>query len=65
MAGPCADMREAELLQKLPDIARMKVDAEPLGDDPLEVDPSPPHHAVDLPVRTRFDNLRELSQLLR
>jgi hypothetical protein len=42
----------------------MKVDAEPLGDDPLEVDPTPAHDAVDLTIRTRHDNLRELSQLL-
>ena len=65
MTGPRADVGEAEFLQNLPDIARMKVDAEPLGDDAFEVDPSPAHDAVDLPVRTRFDNLRELSQLLR
>ncbi len=54
-----------ELVQKFADIARMKVDAEPLRDDTLEVDSSPAHDAVDLPVRTRFDNLRELTQLLR
>jgi hypothetical protein len=43
----------------------MKVDAEPLGDDALEVDPTPAHDAVDLTIRTRLDDLRELSQLLR
>ena len=65
MTGPCTDVGEAELLQKLPDIARMKVDAEPLGDDALEVDPTPAHDPVLLTIRTRLDDLRELSQLLR
>ena len=51
MTGPCAHMREAELLQKLSDIARVKVDAEPLGDDPLEIDPTPAHNAVLLTIR--------------
>jgi len=32
-------------VQKSADIARMKVHPEPLGDDPLEVDPSPAHDA--------------------
>jgi len=58
-------MGEAELLQEFSDIARMKVDAEPFGDDTLEVDPSPAHDAVDLPIRACFDNLRELSQLIQ
>jgi hypothetical protein len=65
MARPRADRREAELGQQFPDIARMEVDAEPLSDDALEVNATPAHDAVDLPVRTRFDDLRELSQLLR
>ena len=38
MTGPRTDMGEAKLLQKLSDIAGMKVDAEPLGDDALEID---------------------------
>jgi hypothetical protein len=38
MTRPSADVREAELLQKLSDIARMKVDAEPFGNDTLEID---------------------------
>jgi hypothetical protein len=33
MTGPRTDMGEAKLLQKLSDITRMKLDAEPLGDD--------------------------------
>ena len=47
MTGSRTDMGEAEFLQQLPDIARMKVDAEPLGDDMLEVDPPPPDDAPD------------------
>jgi hypothetical protein len=65
MTGPRADVGEAELLQKLADIARMKVDAEPLGDEALEVDPPPAHDAILLTIRTSFDDLRELGQLLR
>jgi hypothetical protein len=63
MTRPCADVREAELLQQLADIARMKVDAEPLGDDALEVDPPPAHDAVLLTIRASLDDLGQLSQL--
>ena len=65
MTGPRADVGEAEFLEELSDIAGMKVDAEPLGDDALEVDPPPAHDAVLLMIRTRLDDLREPSQLLR
>src|SRR3984957_18155620 len=65
MTGPRTDVGEAEFLEELSDIARMKVDAEPLGDDALEVEPSPAHAPVLLTIRTRLDDLRELSQLLR
>src|SRR5271165_3162666 len=65
MTGRRADVGEAESLQKLADTARMKVDAEPLGDDAFEVDPTPAYDAVLLTIRTGFDDLRQLSQLLR
>ena len=65
MTGPRTDMGEAKLLQKLSDIARMKLDAEPLGDDAFEVEPTPAHDPFLLTIRTRLDDLRELSQLLR
>ena len=65
MRRPCAHVREAELMQKFADIARMKVDPEPLGDDPLEVDPPPAHDAVLLTIRTRLDDLCQRSQPLR
>ena len=64
MTRPCAHVREAEFLQQLPDIAFVERDAEPLGDDPLEVDPPPAHDPVLLTIRTSLDDLRELSQLL-
>jgi hypothetical protein len=35
MTRPGADVREAKLLQEFSDIARMKVDAEPFGNDTL------------------------------
>ena len=41
----------------------MEVDAEPLGDDALKVDPPPAHDAVLLTVRTGLDDLRQLGQL--
>ena len=63
MARPGADVREAELLPKLSDIARMKFDAEPLSDDTLEVDPPPPDDAIFLTGRANLHDLRELSQL--
>ena len=64
MPRPGADVREAELLQKLSDIAGMKVDPKPLGDDALEVDAPPTHDAVLLTVRAGLNDLRQLSQLL-
>jgi hypothetical protein len=50
MTRPSADVREAELLQKLSDIARMKVDAEPFGNDTLEIEAPPPDDAIFLTV---------------
>ena len=51
MTRPCADVGKAEFLEKLADIAGVVVDAEALGDDPLEIDPWPAHDAVDFPIR--------------
>ena len=62
---PGADVREAKLLQQLSDITLMELDAEPLGDDALEVDAPPPHHAVLLTIRAGLDDGRELDQMLR
>jgi hypothetical protein len=63
MTRPGAHVREAKLLQELSDIARMKVDAEPFGDDTLEIDAPPPDDAIFLPVRAGLNDLRKLSQL--
>jgi hypothetical protein len=63
MPRPGADVREAKLLQELSDIARMKVDAEPFGNDTLEIDAPPPHDAIFLTVRASLHDLRKLSQL--
>jgi hypothetical protein len=41
-----------------------KVDAEPLGDDALEVEPTPAYDAVRLAIRTGLDDLRKLGHLL-
>jgi hypothetical protein len=56
---------EAKLLQKLSGIARMKLDAEPVGKDSPEVDPLLAHDAVDMTIRAGLDDLCELRQLLR
>ena len=64
MTGPRTDVGEAEFLEELSDIARMKVDAEALGDDALEINASPAHDGVDLPVRTRRDDRGQLGQLI-
>src|SRR5471030_920115 len=65
MPRPGADGREAKLLQELSDIARMKVDAEPFGNDTLEIDAPPPDDAIFLTVRAGLHDLRKLNQLFR
>jgi hypothetical protein len=55
--------KATSLLEKLADIERVTVDAEPLGDDPPEVHPPTAHDAVDFPVRTRLDDRGQLGQL--
>jgi hypothetical protein len=62
--GPRAYVREAELLQEFSDIALVELDAEFLGDDALEVDPTPADDAVLFTIRAGLDDLRELSLLL-
>jgi hypothetical protein len=57
MTRPGADVREAELLQKLSDIARMKVDAEPFGNDALEIDAPPPDDAIFFTIRAGLHDL--------
>ena len=63
MTRPCADVGEAKLVQQLSDIAGVKVNSEPFGDDPLEVDPPPAHDPVLLAIRSGLDELRDLGQL--
>ena len=65
MARSGADMRETELLEQRPDIALVKIDAEALLDDALEVYASPAHDAIFLAIRAARDDLGECSQLLR
>jgi hypothetical protein len=59
--APCGKSRAS---LELSDIARVKVDAEPLSDDALEVDPPPPHDAVLLTIRPGLEDLRKLGPLL-
>jgi hypothetical protein len=40
------------------------VDAEALGDDPLEIDTPPSNHAVNFPVGASFDDGREFGLLI-
>ena len=64
VARPCADVGEAELLEERPDIAFVRIDAEALLDNALEVDASPAHDAIALTIRASLDNPRQLGQLL-
>jgi hypothetical protein len=64
MAWPCAHVREAELVQKLSDVALVKVDAESLRDDPLEIHPAPAHDAVFFLIRSGLDDRCEFGHLL-
>ena len=64
MARAGADVGEAEPLEELADRALVIGDPEALEDHALQVDPTPAHHAVHGPVRTGFDELRNLKTLL-
>jgi hypothetical protein len=64
MARSCADVGEADLLQKRPNIALVEVDAKPLGDDALKIDTPPAHDPVSLALRASLDDLRKLGHLL-
>jgi hypothetical protein len=65
MTRPRGDMGKAKLLQKRSDIALVKVDAEPLGDDALQIHPPPSRDAVGFPIRTPLNDLGQLGHLLR
>ena len=64
MAGPRADMGEAEPFQKRSDIALAKLNAEELLHHPLEIDAPPANDAVLFPIGTRLDDGGEFGQLL-
>ena len=64
MARPGADVGEAEHLEQLADGALMISDAEALGDQALQVDPAPAHHAMHGAVGTGLDQIGELGLLL-
>ena len=65
VARPRADVGKTELLQKRSDIALVKIDAEPLGDDPFQIHLSPSRDTVDFQIGTRLDDLGEFRQWLR
>ena len=60
MARAGAHVGEAQLLQKLSDVALVEIDAEPGGDGVLEVGPSPAHDAVLFAIRPGLDDCGEL-----
>ena len=64
MARSRADVREADLLQKLADGAFVIDDAEAFLDDVLQVDPPPTDDAILRSVGPRFDDLEKGGQLL-
>ena len=55
MARPRGDVREAEFPEKRSDVALAIIDAEPFGDDALEVDTPPTDDPIDIFVGARFD----------
>lgn len=64
MARARADVVEAELLEKLADVALVITDTETLLDDALQVDASPAHHAVDRRVGPGFHDPRQFRLLI-
>ena len=63
MARARADVGEAEGVEDLADRPLVIRDPETLGDEPLEVDPPPTHHAVHGRVRTSLDDLLQFGEL--
>jgi hypothetical protein len=61
MTGTRTDVGEAEFLEELSDIAPMKVDTEPLGDDTLEVNALPARDPILLTIPIGLSDLRELT----
>lgn len=60
-----ADVREAERLQKLANRALVVLDPGALGDQRLEVNPPPAHHAMDRTVGTGLDDGGQLGLVRR
>lgn len=58
-------MREAEFLQQLAHVALVIGDAETIRDDALQIDAPPAHHAVNRPVRSHLDDLRQFGLRFR
>src|SRR5450432_2473310 len=63
MPGPGADVREAERLEQLADVALVIFNAEALGDGGLKVDPPPAHDSIDLRIGAGLDDRRQFGQL--
>ena len=64
MAGPWADVGEANPFQKSADVALAKINAEALLHHPLEIDAPPANDAVFFAVWTRLDYGGEFRQSL-
>ena len=64
MALSRADVRNAELLQNLPERALVINDAEAFFYDTAQVDPAPVRHAVLRSIWSGFDDFAERGQLL-
>ena len=59
-----ADVAEAPLAQELADRALVIGDAEPLRDEPLQINAPPAHHPMHRAVGAGLDNLSQLGLLL-
>ena len=61
MARPRGDVREAEFSEKRSDVALAIIDAEPFGDDALEVNTPPTDDPIDFSVGAYFDDPGEFA----
>ena len=64
MAWPRADVGKAQALQNFTHITFVIFHAKALLDDALQIDPPPAHNAINLPIRSCLNKLRQIRFLL-
>ena len=65
MARPGTHVRKPEIVQQARDRALVIVHPEPVADHLLEVDPAPPHHAINLRIGAGLHQCRQRRLLAR